>query len=269
MDSFDSNQGIGGTDARLIMAGDWHRLWLEKTKRQPPPDLSKVFRVQLGKYTETFHLQWIAETKNQYHCKYGERLHDPALPWRYVTIDAWCAHGHTHVEVKHSHSGMTIREAADTYMPQLQHGLSITGAEWCWFSVIAGNSEPETVKVARHDDYIDRLLQLEKSFWTLVQQDIEPDNLDPKSEPLLVQAKQLSADVLVGGYREDLDMSRHNSWPVLAAEFLELKIHADRCDLVKKELKALVPEDRRRCFGGGVQITRDKRGQLILREEKT
>lgn len=264
MDTFDRTQGIGGTDARLIMAGHWHELWLEKTKRRPPPDLSKVFRVQLGKHTERFHLDWITEKHGLFTCDMGLRKHDAGLPWRYVTIDAWDLHHRTHVEVKHSHSQMTVREAADHYMPQLQHGLSITGCEWCWFSVIPGNDEPQCVKVSRHDAYIERLLELEHNFWSLVQQDIEPDTLD---DTLIIKARDLQHEILIDGFKEDLDMSRHNEWSVLAGEFIELKPQADRCDQVKKELKALVPEDRRRCFGGGIQITRDKRGQLILREE--
>jgi hypothetical protein len=54
MSTFDRTTGIGATDARLIMAGDWHQLWLEKTKRAQPPNLDDIFRVQLGKVTESF-----------------------------------------------------------------------------------------------------------------------------------------------------------------------------------------------------------------------
>jgi hypothetical protein len=37
---------------------------------------------------------------------------------------------------------------------------------------------------------------------------------------------------------------------------------------VAKEIKLLIPDDRRRCFGRGVQVIRDKRGQLSIRQEK-
>jgi predicted phage-related endonuclease len=265
--TFDRNLGIGGTDARLIMAGDWLPLWRQKTRREDPPDLSQVFRVQLGRHTEPFHLDWIARTHALTLRTDIPRQHAPLEPWRYITVDAWAlGPPHTHVEVKHSHSAMTLRDAAHYYMPQLQHGLAITGADWCWFSVIPGNGDPMVTKVSRHEEYIGRLLELERTFWIMVQEDLEPDEREGRA--LATKAAALVPEILVGGFKDDLDMTRHNEWAVLAAEYLELKGPAGRFELAKKELKALVPEDRRRCFGGGIQITRDKRGQLILREEK-
>ena len=44
---------LGGSDANRIMRGDWHTLWLEKTKRQEPEDLSWNLPVQIGLHTET------------------------------------------------------------------------------------------------------------------------------------------------------------------------------------------------------------------------
>ena len=42
---------IGGSDLYNIMQGNWHDLWLVKTGRKEPEDLSQVFRVQLGAFT--------------------------------------------------------------------------------------------------------------------------------------------------------------------------------------------------------------------------
>ena len=43
----DRTLGIGGSDAKRIIEGDWHTLWLEKTKRVEPVDLSeKVLNVR-------------------------------------------------------------------------------------------------------------------------------------------------------------------------------------------------------------------------------
>ena len=44
---------LGGSDANRIMRGDWHTLWLEKTKREEPEDLSWNLPVQIGLHTET------------------------------------------------------------------------------------------------------------------------------------------------------------------------------------------------------------------------
>jgi predicted phage-related endonuclease len=247
------------------MAGDWHGLWLEKTKRRPPPDLSNVFRVQLGIVTETFHLRWIAERLGIEINDAQSRRVDPKNPWRWATIDGFDHTNKTEIETKHSNSQANIRASADFYMAQLQHTMSITGSDWMWFSVIPGNEEPMTVQVSRDQDYIDRLLDLERTFWWHVTQDVEPEIL-PSAK--LAAAAERIPEILVGGYKADLDMARHNQWVGLCLEYAELKPKAERFEAVKKEIKELVPEDRRRCFGAGVQVIRDKKGSLSIREDK-
>ena len=54
----DRTKSIGGSDANRIMRGDWHTLWLEKTKRQEPEDLSWNLPVQIGLATENLHAKF-------------------------------------------------------------------------------------------------------------------------------------------------------------------------------------------------------------------
>ena len=51
---------IGGSDLYDIMNSNWHKLWLIKTGRQEPEDLSNQFNVRLGQYTEKFNLDWLS-----------------------------------------------------------------------------------------------------------------------------------------------------------------------------------------------------------------
>ena len=55
----DRTLGIGGSDAKRIIEGDWHTLWLEKTKRVEPVDLSDVLPVQMGITTEKLNIDWL------------------------------------------------------------------------------------------------------------------------------------------------------------------------------------------------------------------
>ena len=57
-------KGIGGSDARKIVSGDWYDLWLEKTGKKDLPDLSNEFPVQLGVWTESFNLKWFEKQMN-------------------------------------------------------------------------------------------------------------------------------------------------------------------------------------------------------------
>ena len=52
---------IGGSDAIRIMEGDWHSLWLEKTGRAEPADLTWVLPVQLGILTEELNKKWFVQ----------------------------------------------------------------------------------------------------------------------------------------------------------------------------------------------------------------
>jgi predicted phage-related endonuclease len=167
--------------------------------------------------------------------------------------------------VKHSHSQANIRESADFYMAQLQHNLAVTQAPWLWFSVIPGNEEPMTVKVERDDEYIARMTELERQFWWHVTEDVAPDII-PSAEIDRVNA--LADTILVGGYKNPVSMATHNHWTQLALEYIELKPKADRCEIVNKELKALVPDDCAGAYGHGLTVTRNKKGQLTLRFEK-
>ena len=58
----DRNIYFGGSDAGPIMRGEWLRVWNEKTGRAEREDLSKVFRVQLGIYTESFNIAWFRQS---------------------------------------------------------------------------------------------------------------------------------------------------------------------------------------------------------------
>ena len=60
----DRSKGIGGSDANRIMRGDWHKLWLEKTGKQVPEDLSKNLAVQIGVITEPVNIRFFEYEKN-------------------------------------------------------------------------------------------------------------------------------------------------------------------------------------------------------------
>ena len=275
--AFDRKSGIGGSDAVKIMSGDWLDLWMEKAGHRHPPPLDDVFRVQLGLVTEEFHLRWISKRQKirillagSIPGHWGE---DKIIgePWRhkdyafmYATLDGWDEDNDTHLEVKHCGGHATVRDRADYYMAQIQHQLAVTERQWCWFSIIAGNEEPATVKIDRNDDYISRLIEMEQTFWWHVQRDVKPDIL-PTGK--LDAAAGLVGEILVGGFKEDMDMSRHNRWAELAQEYRALRPLKQQYEELCTELKTLIPSDRKRVFGHGVQIIRDKAGRLSIRED--
>ena len=66
---------IGASEIHRVMEGDWHDLYLEKTGKKQPVDLTDNFAVQLGTYTEKFNLHWLMTTFPHYFSS-SDRIHN-------------------------------------------------------------------------------------------------------------------------------------------------------------------------------------------------
>lgn len=262
--TIDRNQGIGGSDAKRIIDGDWFRLWQEKTQRALPADLSDVFPVQLGKHTESFHIEWFCKRKGFALETQQDYYRHPDLDWMFAHLDGWLLPVETFVEVKHSNASATLRDRAEYYMPQLQHQMHVTSRTSCWFSVILGNQEPVFAEVQYELAYMEKLLELELAFWWHVQND-EPPLETPAAK--ISAAKDAALDVHVDKLRR-VQMDGNNHWTSLATRYLELKPQAKEYETVSAQLKELVEFDVGEAAGAGIQIKRDKKGSLRLTETR-
>jgi predicted phage-related endonuclease len=253
------NEGLGGSDAAKIVAGDWQELWELKTGRREPEDLSKIFRVQLGIYTEQFHIDWL-NSEHGYNIKAGtHRSYHVKHRHIYCHLDGWDSELECPAEVKHSNGFANTREKAAYYMPQLQHTMAVTEADKIIFSVIAGNNDPDPVVVDRNQLYIDQLIDLENSFWWHVTEDSAPE-VDPASvarEALGGTANKIRIDGLI-----PYDMEGNNEWASLAVDYGDNEEAAATFNKAKAAIKKLVPNDASQCTGHGLTVKRDKRGAL-------
>lgn len=253
--------GIGGTDARQIMTGDWDQLWEQKTGLTQPPNLEGIFRVQLGKFTEPFHARWFARQT-------GYKLDDPGDqptvikevapshdPWMFATFDRWIIDMDVPLEMKHTYSGNSLEDAATYYMGQLQHQIVCAGTNSCIFSIIQGNSEPIHGVVARDEPFIAKMLELERLFWGYVTRKERP----PAIGIDVAEVKGLADSVPING-RKAYDYTTNNEWVAKAGEYLLLKPKADEFKVIDKELRELIPADASQVTGGGLLLKRDARG---------
>jgi len=260
LDTIRSNrsEGIGSSDAKRLIDGDWHRLYLEKVGEAEPEDLSGVFRVQLGIHTEAFHLDWL---ERKYDCRLerpAHRHYHAEHTFMFAHLDGWHTAKSVPVETKHTSSGQNLRDKAVYYMPQLQHTMAVTGAPFILFSIIAGNTEPEWCEVTRNEDYINELLQIERSFWWHVENQVPPE-ITPTAK--LAEVQRIGVTTKIDGLRP-YDMTGNNQWAVHAADYITHAEAARLFDQAKAGLKELVPADASECTGSGITIKRDKRGAL-------
>jgi predicted phage-related endonuclease len=251
------NEGLGGTDARRIAAGEWRDLWLEK-RGGKPVDLSHVFKVQLGLATEPLHAEWFIRQTGKPLKDLGDfpMTSDQAPePFMFATLDRWIVPDEMPLELKHTNEFATLESSAAYYMAQLQHQLMVTNCSLLYFSIIRGNNEPVHGTVQRDDAYCAKLLAQEQEFWRMLQAGEEPPvmgNEDPDMTAMV-------PEIPINGRRE-YDLGKNNEFVSVAADYRRLKPQADEFKVVDKQLRTLIPADASVVRGGGLTLKRDARG---------
>jgi predicted phage-related endonuclease len=251
---------IGGSDARRIMEGDWHSLWLEKTGQQEPTDLSDNLAVQIGVTTEDFHLSWFMRhaldtTKDLLIRQQAYTGEFDAVPCK-GTVDGLIHNREKIVECKHTYDRNTIESCIKQYMPQLQFYMMVSQTQSCYLSVIFGNRRWESVEVSRDDAYIERMIVHIKEFWQLVQSNTPPDSGK--------QVESLSTDHILVNDMVRRDATADNEFISRCHDYIEQETNAKSFESAKADLKAMVADNEREVYCDLLTIKRDKRGALRI-----
>jgi len=229
------------------------RLYREFLGEEPEEDLSRVWPVQLGACTEGLNLDWFA-LKHGALTRRGEVVVHPKLPWAAATLDGWSTQYACPVETKHVGGREPLATIIERYQPQCQWQAYVTGAPQTAMSIIQGADEP-IIEFIRFDlAYAQVMVERGEMFLRCVEQRHPPVELDPVPSPIDA----------TGLY----DMASSNAWANYANVWLENEGARATADAAEKSLKEIVPPDAKRCFGHGVQITRNRAGRLSLRREE-
>lgn len=249
--------GIGGSDAAKIVNGDWHSLWLEKTGRAKPDDLSGVWPVQLGVVTEALNLDWYERKYAVKVARRGEVVVHPQHTFMRCTLDGWDPVGRFVIQAKHVNAFAKIAEVRERYTPQVMHEMIVTGAVRGVLSVIIGAAEPVYELIDRDEfweiDYIERC----REFWRHVEEDRAPE-----------QGRPMDVVPVAPALMRVVDMTGSNEWAAHAATWKRFKSEARAWETAAKDLKALVDPDVREASGYGITISRSKSGALTIKESK-
>jgi predicted phage-related endonuclease len=242
---------MSGNSDRLIA------LWREKRGEQPGEDLSNKLAVQMGSFTEPLNRAWFEKQTGirvlPPHPSWRD-LYTDAEPFMRVTLDG-IAGGETGqgpesvFEAKHVGVRSTDAEVFERYVPQLTHALLCTSMPQAYLSVIKGNGDWVMFTYELDAAYADALLNAERRFWACVQSGEPPAPLPLPPAPKPKGVKEY-------------DLTGSNEWAAHAADYSDTILAADRHDIAKKALKALVPDDASKAHGHGVTITRTKAGAL-------
>lgn len=236
------------SDARAI-----HQLYLEMTDQAEPEDLSRIWPVRLGEATEQLNLDWYAMKGNPV-SRRGEFATHPDFDWAGCTLDGWDELQCCPVETKHVGGREPLEVVIERYQPQMQWQMECTRAAQCAISVIIGANAPVVEYIDRDVEYAAEMVRRGQQFMDCVKARRLPVALEPVAAPI--------------DATKTYDMEGNNTWADQAAEWLATRPFADRCEQASKLLKAIVPDDAKKAFGHGIQITRDRAGRLSLRESK-
>jgi predicted phage-related endonuclease len=247
-------QGIGGSDATQIMAGQWNKLWQIKTGADDGPNLDGILPVALGSFTETFNREWFTrQTGLAVSTVDCDHLVHPTNKWCRANLDGVLMDAI--FEAKHIGQDDTIDNALKKYHWQLIHNIYVADLDFAYLSVLFGNRRWEMVKVEQDAAQLATLLEWENNFWHAVETGEEPEN-----RSAFGVTPKVNLDLM-----RDIDMTGNNHWADLAATYLETEVDANHHDRAKKQLKKLVTEDVKSATGHGVTIRRSVSGSLLFK----
>ena len=222
-----------------------------EARRSRAEDLSSNLVVQLGVATEELNRRWYQTNSGQVLTDIQSRIRHPVLRWMAATLDGRVEATGAVFEAKFMLPWSFSEEAAaQKYMPQLQHNMSVVAARTAVLSVITGGGK--WVEITTHADplYQHLIVTAERKFWRCVESG-EPPRLFGVEPP----KPRLEAVRIV-------DMTASNAWAEFAAIFTRTpEAHLEH-EQARAELKGLVPEDAKEAIGHGVRAKRSKSGAI-------
>lgn len=181
------DKGIGGSDVSVIMGVNTWRsisdLWMEKTGRKQPEDLSHKPAIMLGNAMEpvlrseyAYRHPDIKVTEPDY------MLQDSEHPWRQASLDGVLAYPDGHHEVleiktvgQYAARSWEYGSVPVGYALQVMHYMAVSGFERAQLIALIGNNKIIERTVERDDELIARIEEVCDAFWQCVVDDSEPE----------------------------------------------------------------------------------------------
>ncbi len=269
---------IGGTDAIRIMNGEWAELYQEKVGLVEPKDLTDVFAVQLGAFTEDFNLNWWVQSHSPGYTMAGTQRvlqHELKFEGGYVpmkgTADMMCVDNQKKsyiVEAKHTNAFTNMNEVIERYMPQIQFYMHLHNMhcevhdykpDGCYLSVIFGNSKWESKHVGFDPVYCANMLGKITQFW---------EHVIKKSPPIDRDAETPDISSITIDRKVKLDMNESNEFMSDAHDYVDTLESAKKNESAKKRLMSHIPPDvyQMDCDLLSVNIT-EKRRTIKVKEK--
>ncbi|GAB3245086.1 YqaJ viral recombinase family nuclease [Chitinimonas naiadis] len=177
-------QGIGSSDAAVAIGLSPYKsaltLWLEKSGRKEPEDLSDKESIIWGQILEPV-LSSVYQERTGYKVRrVNAVLQHPEHDFMLANLDreiVGLPEGPGVLEIKTAgyHSAPQWEDGIPiAYQCQVLHQLAVTGHEWADVAVLIAGQDFRIYRIERDDDKIADLIQREHRFWACVLDDLQP-----------------------------------------------------------------------------------------------
>ena len=248
---------IGASFAPALMASDTDRMreeWLRLTEHPDyvEKDLDAIWSVQFGSWVEPFALDWHEMRTGQLLVRRGEWVPHPDLPWLGCTLDAYREEDAAVIDCKAPGAHRRLDDVLAYYAAQMVVQRACMRAQRAILLVVHGGAEPREFPISWSAEYEAEVYRRLAWFW---------DKVETLQPAVPLEACQVPVDAV-----RIVDMTGSNSWADQAAVWLTTRGPAKVFEQAAKGLKALIEDDVRQAHGHGIVATRNRAGQLLIKE---
>ena len=233
-------QGIGSSDAAVAIGLSPYKsplsLWLEKTQRKAPDDLSEKEAVIWGTVLEPVLASVYAERTGKKVRRVNAVLQHTDYPFMLANLDRevldLTGNGVLEIKTAGYHSAPQWEEGVPiAYQCQVLHQLAVTGHAWADVAVLIGGQDFRIYRINRDDDKIADLIQREARFWQCVTDDQQPE---PDGSDDAGQALQW---LFPRDNGQTIDLSESAEYNALFSELLYLRQSKEETERQESQIK--------------------------------
>ena len=251
--------GIGSSDAAVAIGLSPYKcplsLWLEKTARKAPEDISQKEAVLWGVELEPVLAQVYTKRTGYKVRRVNAVLQHPEHTFMLANLDREVV-GHPDgpgiLEIKTAsyHSAPQWEEGVPVaYQCQVLHQLAVTGHAWAEVAVLIGGQDFRIYRIERDEEKIGDLIRREAHFWQQVRQDWQPEP-DGSSDAAAALGWLFPRDD-----GQTVDLSDSPEFNQLFGQLLQLREQKEVVEqqesLIKQRLQATLGEATAGLFANG------------------
>ncbi|RQW27265.1 endonuclease [Rhodobacteraceae bacterium CH30] len=234
-------QGIGSSDAAVSIGLSPYKspltLWLEKTGRKTPDDISAKEAVIWGTTLEPVLARVYAERTGRKVRRVNAVLRHTRHDFMLANLDrevVGTADGTGVLEIKTAgyHSAPQWEDGVPVaYQCQVLHQLAVTGHAWADVAVLISGQDFRIYRIHRDEDKIADLIEREARFWGCVTQDTQP----------VPDGSEDAASALQWLFPQDdgqtVDLSESTEFNALFSDLLSIRQHKEETEAIEAQLK--------------------------------